>query len=174
MALDCLNTFIALSGCVPVTASQINLASLPGISTDIVEKITDATRESWVQTLADVLALAAPEFKALVGETIQEIRPIYGTCGCGSCDTDTIICTTPADFVAAYAYFVAYQLAFRRLTSDRMNSATVNVGKIRELMTAYDEKCKVLLKEAIRSMDLSTCCGGTEVPQTIKTITNLP
>lgn len=162
--MTCLNDYIGLKVCGNETSvSGLFINSLPGISLESIEKIADSEQISWSGVWADVQTEAQARFYVDVVEAITQCYKIQPYC-----DYEEIICGNKSILANAWRYLLGNQLMLFRLYTSRLNQfTTIDLKQAGELMDLYQVEYEKSLQQAVKLIDVSTCCldcgGNPEV-----------
>lgn len=155
--LTCLVDYIGLQNCGGVyeqSESGLYINSLPGISLESIEKIADAEQVTYKGVWDDAQTEAMVRFKI---DFIAEVTRCYKINK--ECDYEAMACANMEILVNAWRYLLGNQLMLFRLTTTRLNRfTTVDKDQASELKDFYQVEYEKALSQAVRLIDVSSCC----------------
>ena len=154
--LDCLDNKIEIYICGERDETKDYINSLPGITLESLSAPTEADQKTYLGAWKDIVAEAKKVFSLTLITELSSCRE-YSK----DCDYDTLFCEQKnlEAILPVWKYQLAIVLLEYRIYSTRINRFTLfDKDKAMELLKFYRERFDIAIKQAMRMIDLESCC----------------
>lgn len=166
--LDELKGYIGCMSNAPVEAeSGLYVDALPDISMSILEDIT-TNEESGCDTWSRIEDRGILKFRTLFIAEVNKCHKITDISAC-----ECLILSNKEVLATALWYLLGAEVMLTRRSSSRINAATIDRNKLKELRAYFEDQFQKELSTAVANIDVhaSECFGEAEEPEPRQLIT---
>ena len=148
--------------------SGLYVDALPDITLSVIEKIATNAEEDGCETWDRIETRAILKFRTLF---INEVNKCHKINDIGICEC--LIISNKEALATSLWYLLGAEVMLTRGASSRINSATIDRNKPKELRQYFEEQFQKELSVAVHSIDVhnSECFQNGEVPEPRAAIT---